>query len=156
MNFEELTGELGVFVVSLVVGVVSGLVPIINSEVYLIFVSSVTSQPALLPVALLSAFGQMVSKTILFYAGRGLLSIDFGKYKNKIDAAQRKLVESKNKTDLVVFFSATIGLPPFYVISIAAGTLKMRVSRFVVAGFVGRSIRFASIIYFPQLVFWLI
>ena len=84
MNFEELVGKVGVYAASFVVGFVSGLVPFVNSEVYLVAVSPMVTRPALAPIALLSAAGQMVAKTIIFYAGRGVFKINMGKLEQKI------------------------------------------------------------------------
>jgi membrane protein YqaA with SNARE-associated domain len=131
MNSEELIAKVGIYGASFVVGFVSGLVPFVNSELYLVAVSSMVARPALLPIALLSASGQMVAKTIIFYAGRE---------------------DWENKADFLMLISASVGLPPFYVVSFVAGALKLHYIRFFIAGIIGRSIRFAAIVYFPQLV----
>jgi membrane protein YqaA with SNARE-associated domain len=152
MNFEELTAKIGIYAASFVVGFVSGLVPFINSELFLLAVSTLAKRPGLMQVALLTALGQMVAKTILFYAGRGVLKINMGKYQRKIEAVQEKFVRWENKTDALIFLSATVGFPPFYVVSFVAGALKLNVIKFFIAGFLGRGIRFAAIVYFPQFV----
>jgi membrane protein YqaA with SNARE-associated domain len=152
MNFEELVGKVGIYAASFVVGFVSGLVPFVNSEVYLVAVSSMVARPALLPIALLSAAGQMVAKTIIFYAGRGVFKINMGKLEKKIEVVQKKFQDWEGKADVLMLFSAAVGMPPFYVVSFVAGALKLHYIRFLIAGLVGRSIRFAAIIYFPQLV----
>ena len=152
MNFEELIGKVGVYAASFVVGFVSGLVPFVNSELYLVAVSPMVARHSLLPIALLSAAGQMVAKTILFYAGRGVFNINMGKIEKKIEAVQKKFQDWENKVDALILLSAFVGLPPFYVVSVVAGALKLHYIRFLVAGIVGRSARFVVIIYFPQLV----
>ncbi len=152
MNFEELIGKVGIYAASFVVGFVSGLVPFINSEVYLVAVSTMVGRQALLPVALLSAAGQMVAKTIIFYAGRGVFKINMGKLEKKIEAVQKKFQDWEKKADVLMLISASVGMPPFYVVSFVAGGLKLHYIRFLIAGITGRSIRFAAIVYFPQLV----
>ena len=152
MDFEALTGKVGIYLASFVVGFVSGLVPFVNSEIYLVAVSTMAAKPALLPIAMISAAGQMVAKTILYYAGRGVFKINMGKYQSKIETVQEKFERWDKKTDLLVLISAAVGLPPFYVVSFVAGALKLNVIKFVVTGLVGRGIRFAVIVYFPQLV----
>jgi membrane protein YqaA with SNARE-associated domain len=152
MNFEELIGKVGIYAASFVVGFVSGLVPFVNSELYLVAVSPMVSRPALLPIALLSATGQMAAKTIIFYAGRGVFKINMGKLDRKIEAVQQKFQEWENKADALMLISAAVGLPPFYVVSFVAGALKLHYIRFFAAGIIGRSIRFTAIVYFPQLV----
>jgi membrane protein YqaA with SNARE-associated domain len=152
MNFEELIAKVGIYAASLVVGFVSGLVPVVNSEVFLVIVSPMVAKHSLLPIALLVAVGQMAAKTILFYAGRGVFSINMGRIEKKIESVQRKFKEWENKVDLLILVSAAVGLPPFYVVSFVAGGLKLHVLRFLSMGLIGRGIRFVLIIYFPQVV----
>ena len=96
--------------------------------------------------------GQMVAKTIIFYAGRGTFKINMGKLGGKIEAVQKKFEDWENKADVLMLISASVGMPPFYVVSFVAGALKLHYIRFLIAGIIGRSIRFAVIVYFPQLV----
>jgi len=152
VNFEELINSQGIYVASFLVGIVSGFVPFINTEVYLVLVSTTATRPALLPVALLSAMGQMVAKSIIFYAGRGVLTVKMGKYESKVAAVQEKFARWENKADLLILLSAAVGFPPFYVVSFVAGALKNHFAKFLIAGLVGRSIRFAAVVYFPQFV----
>lgn len=152
MDFEALVGKVGIYLASFVIGFVSGLIPFVNSELYLIAVSPMVARPALVPIALLSAFGQLLAKTVLYYAGRGVFTINMGRYKSKVEAVQEKFERWQNKSDLLIFVSATVGLPPFYVVSFVAGALRLNVVKFFITGLLGRSIRFAIIVYFPQLV----
>ena len=152
MNFEELIGKVGVYAASFLIGFVSGLVPFVNSEGFLVVVSPMVGRHALLPIALLTAAGQMVAKSILFYAGRGVFTINMGRLEKRIEAVQRKFKAWEGKVDLLVLLSASVGIPPFYVLSFVAGAVKLNFFRFVSVGLVGRSIRFAVIIYFPQLI----
>ncbi len=152
MNPEELIGKVGVYAASFVIGFVSGLVPFVNSELYLVAVSTMAARHSLVPIALLTAAGQMVAKTILFYAGRGVFNINMGRFEKKIEAVQKKFQDWDNKVDALILLSAFVGMPPFYVVSFVAGALKLHYIRFLAAGMVGRSARFAVIVYFPQLV----
>jgi membrane protein DedA with SNARE-associated domain len=45
-----------------------------------------------------------------------------------------------------VFASATAGWPPFYLVSLAAGSLRYSLARFVLVGGSGRLIRFAVLV----------
>lgn len=151
MNFEELIGRVGVYPAGFVVGFVSGLVPFVNTEIFLVVVSPFVLRPALAPIALITALGQMVAKSILFYAGKGVFSIKMGRHEKRIKAVQKKFMEREGRADVLIFVSAVLGFPPFYATSFVAGALKLHFVNFLVAGFVGRSIRFGLIIYFPQL-----
>ena len=73
-------------------------------------------------------------------------------YEKKIEAVQKKFEDWENKADGLMLISASVGMPPFYVVSFVAGALKLHYIRFLIAGIIGRSIRFAAIVYFPQLV----
>ncbi len=152
MNFEEIVTKVGIYGASLVISFVSGLLPLINTELYLVAVSAMVAQHSLLPIALLSALGQIAAKTILFYAGRGIFQINMGKFDKKIVAVQTKFKEWENKVDALILVSATVGMPPFYLVSFVAGALKLNYLRFAIAGLLGRSIRFTVIVYFPQIV----
>ena len=116
VNFEELINSQGIYVASFLVGIVSGFVPFINTEVYLVLVSTMATKPALWPVAILSAMGQMVAKSVIFYTGRGVLHVRMGKYESKVAAVHVKFARWENKADLLILLSATVGLPPFYVV----------------------------------------
>ena len=152
MNSGELVAKLGIYGGSFVVGFVSGLVPFVNVELYLVAISPVASREALIPIAVLSAIGQMLAKTILFYAGRGVFKIRLRKIEKKIETVQQKFQEWKGKTDLLIFLSALVGFPPLYATSVVAGAMKLSYPKFLAVGVVGRCIRFAVIVSFPQLV----
>ena len=137
-------------------GVVSGLFPLINTELYLLVVSPLASSAALPAVAILSALGQMLSKTIVFLAGRGVFKIEMGRLSAKLVQANAYLDRHRRSVGFFIFFSAVIGLPPFYFISFAAGGLNVQFMTFFTAGLLGRTIRFSIIVYFPQLVLQLL
>jgi membrane protein YqaA with SNARE-associated domain len=52
----------------------------------------------------------------------------------------------------LVFASASVGLPPFYIMSVAAGAARMNLAWFIVLGSLGRLIRFGVIVAVPQFV----
>ena len=51
----------------------------------------------------------------------------------------------------VILLSAGVGLPPFYVVSIACGLLRIPFMQFFVLGLIGRLARFGVIVLAPQL-----
>jgi membrane protein YqaA with SNARE-associated domain len=152
MHVQDLLARVGIYAGSFIVGFVSGLVPFVNAEVFLVAVSPITPRHALLPVAVLCGAGQMCAKTIIFYAGRGVFKINMGKLEGKIEAVQAKFQLWQNKAGALIFLSAVVGMPPFYVVSFVAGALKLSYVKFLATGFPGRCIRFGVIIYFPQLI----
>ena len=50
-----------------------------------------------------------------------------------------------------MFASALFGLPPFYVMSVAAGALRLGLPAFVALGLTGRMLRFTAIFLAPRL-----
>jgi membrane protein YqaA with SNARE-associated domain len=50
-----------------------------------------------------------------------------------------------------MLLSAVFGLPPFYLVSIAAGMLGVAFGRFLAIGIVGRLIHFGTIAFVPHL-----
>jgi membrane protein YqaA with SNARE-associated domain len=51
-----------------------------------------------------------------------------------------------------MFASAFSGWPPFYLVSLAAGTLRQPFAPFFAAGFAGRFLRFGLLVLLPQAV----
>jgi membrane protein YqaA with SNARE-associated domain len=51
----------------------------------------------------------------------------------------------------LVFISSALGIPPFYVITILAGAVRLRFGRFIAVGACGRVLRFGALILVPQL-----
>ena len=51
---------------------------------------------------------------------------------------------------VVLFSSATLGLPPLYAMAVVCGTIRMSVVSFFVIGSIGRLIHFAVVAALPQ------
>lgn len=144
---DSIVAALGIYAGTLVVGVLSGLVPIINGEVFLVAMVLLTGQvwPAI-ALALLVAIGQMIAKVILWKmastateAGR---DTRLGK---KIAQARTKIEKWKEKPLAVTFISALTGLPPFYIVTLLAAALGVRFRTFLILGIIGRVVRFVVI-----------
>jgi len=144
---ESIVTALGIYAGTLVVGVLSGLIPIINGELYLIGVVLLTGKvwPAI-ALALLVAAGQMIAKVVLFKAAHGATELGKdSKLGRKIEKARVKVDKWREKPLAVTFVSAITGLPPFYVVTLLAGALGVRFSTFMVLGIIGRVVRFVAI-----------
>ena len=145
-------GTLEILSTTLLGGVVSAFVPLVNAEV--ITLSAVTLGPRHLavPCVLLVTLGQMVGKSVIFMAGRGAIRTPWLVSAEKIRKASARLEEGGRAGNLILFASASAGLPPFYLTTVACGMLRMSFARFAVLGFSGRLIRFSALAVFPQLV----
>jgi membrane protein YqaA with SNARE-associated domain len=131
--------------------VISGFVPVVNAEIYLVTVSALSSKSAVIYLVFISSSGQMVAKSIMYLTGRGSLKLPFKMRNGKLEEVQKKFSKWENKTYLFIFISASTGFPPFYFVSILAGMLKLNFKMFLIFGFIGRALRFSLVILFPQL-----
>lgn len=129
----------------------SGFIPVMNAEVYLLAVSAASAPATVVPLILAAAFGQMVAKSVMYMGGRGILNLPARKKNAKMEATREKLQKSKAGSGGFIFLSASTGFPPFYVVSILAGTLKIPFLVFFLPGALGRILRFALFVLFPQL-----
>ena len=142
-------GIVGVYLASFVIAVVSGVVPVVNAELYLVgVVLAVGGIPEALVLALLVALGQMIAKSAIYRASLGAAKLSerrAQKLAAKLERARTLAERHRRKPLGVTFLSASLGLPPFYVVSILAGILQVRFRAFFAVGFAGRLLRFGTI-----------
>jgi membrane protein YqaA with SNARE-associated domain len=143
---DSLVGALGIYAATLVAGVASGLIPVINGELYLIGVVLLApSTLAAVALALLLSVGTMVAKIILYQTARGATQLGHGRVARGLERARSRMERWREKPLIVTFVSSITGLPPFYLVTLAAGMLEIPLWTFVGLGFVGRVIRFVTI-----------
>lgn len=152
LYLEKIIDTVGLYVGTMLVGFVSGLVPLINLEVFLLILSPTISKSTLVPVSILSSVSQMLAKSLVFFVGRGMINLSVNKHRKKINAVRQKFLDWKKRTDFLIFLSAFIGIPPLYIVSFVAGTLRLSFASFFIIGLIGRFLRFGSILYFPPIV----
>lgn len=152
---DELVVRLGLPLATFLFCAASGVIPVLNAEVFLVGVAAVAPSSTLPLLALLAALGQMVAKSAMYLGGRGVVRLPKGKRKQDLEAVRARVERWRSK-DLLVFVSAGVGLPPFFAISILAGTLRFPFARFLVAGFLGRLLRFSLALAVPPLGRWLV
>lgn len=145
---------------TVVVCLVSALVPVVNAELYL--VGLVTQQPQLAwwLVGLAAAVGQLAGKLVFYYAGRGLLRLPArlrrkserrGRWSARLARLQQTCRDRPVWTVTVLVTAAAVGLPPFAATSFVAGAAQVPVGTFLVTGLVGRFVRFSAIAAAPGL-----
>lgn len=152
MNFEHMLTHYGLYLSTYIIAVISGFVPVVNIEVYLVWVAVLTPRSQGIPITILATLGQMTAKTLMYLGGAGILKITLRKPEEKMAAIQQKFERWKNRISLFLFLSAFLGVPPFYLVSIASGALKIKLPRFLMAGLTGRFLRFALTVFFPHLI----
>jgi membrane protein YqaA with SNARE-associated domain len=144
---DDLVAMLGIYGGTFLVSILAGLVPFVNTEVFLVgvirFAVDRPSQLTWLVIA--AATGQMLAKISLYYAGQGLLELPRGRYRARIESVRRKLERWQARPYLIYAVSSVVGLPPFYLTVLAAGAMHIRFRAFLAIGLAGRLIRFAVI-----------
>ena len=130
--------------------VAGAIIPFINTETYLLVVSAASPRAFMAPLVVAATFGQMTGKVAMFYAGRGVLHMRGERLRRGLTAMRARLESRPRAAKLVLFSSATVGIPPLYVMSVACGAIGMGIVPFVVIGTVGRLIHFAVVAFLPQ------
>ncbi|MCA9733929.1 MAG: VTT domain-containing protein [Deferribacteres bacterium] len=151
MNFEQYITPENIYISTFILCFISGFIPIVNAEAIVIGVAAMSEDNIVWQVGFVAALGQMLAKGMLFYAGRGVIKIPMGKYEAKLAEVEEKFQKWQGRSDAFIFLSASVGFPPFYVVSILAGMLKLNFARFFASGLAGRFIRFGLLALFPQL-----
>lgn len=129
-------------------GVLSAVIPVFNMEIYIAAVYK-TFHPSAFEAAAVGSLGQNIGKLAWYYASRGAIDVPW--LRRRIAAPKRQesyarwsgYVQGRpGLSGLLTFVSAAIGFPPFFVMAVVAGTLRMNVVVFFLAGFVGRTLFF--------------
>jgi membrane protein YqaA with SNARE-associated domain len=128
----------------------SGIIPFVfNLELYLLAVATLTDAPAVAIVGLATA-GQTIAKFILYQVGKGALNVKWVK-KSASSKAAGAFAKRPGSGLGIVAFSAVVGFPPLYGVSLVAGMLRLPAVAFVVLIVIGRLIRFGGIYLAPGL-----
>ncbi len=155
MSPDALVAGLGYPLATFVYCIASGFIPVVNAELFLVGVAAVAPRESLPWVAALAAAGQMVAKCGMYLGGRGVVALPKGRRHEDIARWQARVERWRSK-DVLVLVSASVGLPPFFVTSILAGSLKFPFARFLAAGFLGRLLRFGAVVAVPARGRWLV
>ena len=149
------------FVVSLGYGVLSSLVPIFNSELYIV-ASQVGGFTAEVTTAVGCAVGQAIGKagTVLALRRGGNSRLvrrlrerprkPAGRFRTKLRAWSDRIVGLLGRRwwgVLIVFLSACIYIPPLYAVTLAVPATRMTVIAFGVAVLLGRTVLFLAIAF---------
>jgi membrane protein YqaA with SNARE-associated domain len=126
--------------------VISGLVPIVNGEVVAAGAALAASPDTRLPVLAACVAGQMLAKICLYGLARYSPERLPRRARHAL-AGAREVPLGRRSTALMVLASAGIGLPPFYVVTLAAGALRLSPALFVIAGTCGTVARYAVIVW---------
>lgn len=142
---------LGTWLTTLVVSILSGIIPVINTEVYLVAVAALTPAQAW-PIILITTLGHLIAKIILYQLGRHGIRPHTKRFDRQIERAETAMRKHPLGIDAVVATSGLTGFPPFYGVSVVAGLMKIPLLRFVLVATPARLLRFVIVFYAPRLI----
>lgn len=142
---------LAVWLTTFGVAVLSAVIPVVNIEIYLLGASALAGREMVIPLIVAGTLGQVIGKIALYYAGTGALKIPGKRLQAALQKMNTQMQERPRMGGALVFASATLGLPPYYLVTLAAGAAKMNLPMFLAVSLVGRLIRFAIVVAVPQL-----
>lgn len=131
--------------------VVGSFVPIINTELLILGIAALAPGAAGWLLVLVATVGTMTGKTVLYYGGIGILKLPIRR-SARIERLLAEAHERQNIASGVLLASALIGLPPLYIVTVVAGMIRLNMARFWLFGFVGRFLRFAAVVFAPQVI----
>ena len=136
-----------------VLGFGSALIPVLNIEAYLAIRVAVSDVDSIWALALAAALGQMLGKLVWYRLGASSLGWGWVRRKVEKPKAKARLELWRARTHqrpvvagALVLVSGFSGLPPFAVLSVLAGQLRMNVMLFFTLGLLGRWLRFATVL----------
>ena len=142
---------LAVWLTTFGVAVLSAVIPVINIEIYLLGASALAPRAMVIPLIVAGTLGQVLGKIALYYAGTGALKLPGKRLQAAMQKMNTQMQERPHMGGALVFVSATSGLPPYYLVTLAAGAAKMNLPMFLLISLVGRLIRFTVVVAIPQL-----
>ncbi|MBT8494240.1 MAG: hypothetical protein KJO07_14385 [Deltaproteobacteria bacterium] len=139
------------------VSLVSGLVPIVNAELYLLSIGFVAESWWLaIIIALAAAIGQMIAKVGIYLVARRGAELPKGKLGEKLERYRARIEMHPASASAITFASGIVGLPPLYLVSVAAGLCRTSLVGFALFGTLGRALRFYAVLVAPSAVMsWL-
>lgn len=135
------------------VGFASALLPFVNIETLLAVRAAVSSVELMWALALVAALGQMAGKLVWYYLGANSLhwrwvrrKVEQPKNAARLELWRARVHDRPVLTGVLTLVSAAVGIPPFAVVSVLAGQLRMSLWLFCSVGLVGRWIRFLAVL----------
>ena len=133
--------------------ILTALLPWMNAEVMLLSATRfVASQTALMGLVAVVTAGQMPGKTAMYWLARKAADARSDRLAQLTERWRARFTEHPRSALAIVLVSALVGFPPFYAVSVAAGTSRMRFSYFLVIGSAARFVHFAIVALIPQFI----
>lgn len=130
---------------------VAGFLPITAVEPLLFGLGTIVPPSMVVPVALMATATHMTGKTIAFLSSGAVERVLPQWQRNMIARACERLAGHRSLQIGTLLLSGTTGLPPFTIVTVACGVLRVPLRNYLIAGSVGRAIRFSLLIAGPRL-----
>ncbi|MFE9242841.1 hypothetical protein [Nocardiopsis sp. NPDC006938] len=139
------------------VATAAGLVPLINIELYLLGAVALLDDGALVAMAFAAAVGQTLGKVPYYYVGRGTLSTPWlrrraatpGKWAERMERWRARAETRPAWGAGLLALSSFASVPPFMVVSVLAGVVRMHFGLFCAVTFATRFARFLLLVLAP-------
>lgn len=147
MTIDALVAAVGIYGGALAIGAISSVIPILSIEVFLVAVALAAPPGLLGAIALVSlaTLGQVLGKLPVYASTRAVASVP-GRHQRFIERARSWVARFGNRPLALIGTSALLGLPPFSLVSTAAGALAIPVGPFCAVIAAGRAARFALLL----------
>jgi membrane protein YqaA with SNARE-associated domain len=136
---------------ALVVGLVSSLSPISPTEPILLGLAAFAPTPLLLLVVVLATVGHMAAKTVVYLGSRSAAPVVPARHRARLQQVRALVARRPGVQRLTVLVSALSSVPPFYLVTVCCGVVRMPLRDYVVAGTIGRALRFGALALLPRL-----
>jgi membrane protein YqaA with SNARE-associated domain len=131
--------------------VASAVFPWVNAEIIVLSLPALArSKSALVVLVLVATAGQMTGKCVLYWAGRKGNRVLPGRPGQTLAKWRERLEARPSMAAVLVLVSSVTGLPPFYVMTLLAGAMKMNFLLFLTMGTAGRLLRFGFLVTLPH------
>jgi len=144
---------MGTLVVCFGTSILTALLPWMNAEVMLLSATRfIASQSGLMVLAAVVTAGQMTGKTAMYWLARKAADARTDRLAHLTERWRARFTNHPRSALALVLVSALVGFPPFYAMSIAAGTFRMRFPHFLVVGGAARFVHFAIVALIPKII----
>jgi membrane protein YqaA with SNARE-associated domain len=137
---------------TLAITTAGSVLPFSPIEPYLLALPAAAPKGWLLPLVLLAIVGHMVGKALLYYASRNAARSIPPRYEGRVEAARRGLLGSRPIQFATIVASSVAGVPPFYVVTVLCGALRVPAAVFLIIATMGRAVRFAALVALASIV----
>lgn len=144
---------MSILITTFAVCTLSAIVPVVNAEAYLLALSALLPPGPTWLTALAAAGGQTTGKLVWYAVGWKSFEsswvqrkLDVGRRRQRYDGWRSTFTSRPLLSRLVLFASATLGLPPLFLLALLAGELRIPLRWVVPMVLIGRTLRFAFLL----------